>query len=380
MDYSFSEEQRMLRATVAKFVKKECPREYVRGCDENRKPPLDVLHKVADQGWLGLAIPEEYAGSGGTAIDIAILLEETARISFALADLIYRVRIHGGTNILNCGTDQQKKRFLPGIAKGKLIFCVGLSEPNVGSDAASLITSAVADGEDFIINGNKMFTTNMHIADFCLLYTRTDKAVPKHKGITAFLVDTKSPGIEIRPIRTLGLWATTTNEVAYEDVRVPGRNMLGKLNEGWTVATGQLGAERFGLAAICTGSAQSVLDDALGYARERIQFGKPIGKFQGISHKLADMQVEVDISRLLTYRLAWMLTQGTPDLKIAAITKLYATEAYKHVSDLGMQILGGYGYTMEYDMQRHFRDSRVLTIGGGSSEIQRNIIAKSLGL
>lgn len=380
MDFSFSEEQEILRATVAKFMKKECPREYVRECDEEKKVPFEVFHKIADQGWLGLAIPEEYSGCGGTVIDLALLLEETARISLALADLIYRARIHGGMNILSFGTDEQKEEFLPGIAKGKLIFCIGLTEPNAGSDAASLTTSAVADGDDFIINGNKMFTTNMHIADYCLLYTRTDKTGTKHKGITAFLVDARSPGIEIRPINTLGMRATTTNEVVYDNVRVPGKNMLGELNKGWTVATGQLGAERFGLAAMCTGAAQSVLDDALQYAKERVQFGRPIGKFQAISHKLADMQVEVDISRLLTYRLAWMAAQDTSDLKIAAITKLYATEAYKHISDMGMQILGGYGYAMEYDMQRHFRDSRILTIGGGSSEIQRNIIAKSLGL
>ena len=380
MDFSFSEEQMLLRETVVKFMKKECSKRYVRECDENRKAPFEIFRKVSDQGWLGLAIPETYGGSGGTAIDLAIVLEETARTSFALSDLIYRARVHGGMNILNYGTEKQKRELLPGIAKGELIFCIGLTEPNVGSDAAALVTSAVADGDTFIINGNKMFTTNMHIADFCLLYVRTDKTVAKHDGITAFLVDTKSPGIEICPIPTLGLWATTTNEVIYDNVRVPADNILGALNGGWTVATGQLGAERFGLAAICTGAAQSVLDDAVGYAKERIQFGKAIGKFQGISHKLADMQMEVDICRLLTYRLAWMVNQDIADPKTASITKLYATEAYKHVSDMGMQILGGYGYTMEYDMQRHFRDSRVLTIGGGSSEIQRNIIAKSLGL
>ena len=380
MDFSFSEEQEMLRATVGKFMKKECPREYVRECDESAKVPFEAFHKVGAQGWLGLAIPEEYGGCGGTILDLAILLEETAKASLALADLIYRARIHGGMNILNCGTEKQKKELLPGIAKGELIFCIGLTEPNAGSDAASLTTSAVADGDDFIINGTKMFTTNMHIADYCLLYTRTDKTAPKHKGITTFLVDTKIPGIEIHPIRTLGMRATATNEVVYDNVRVPGTNILGSLNEGWTVSSSQLGAERFGLAALCTGAAQSVLDDALKYAKERNQFGRPIGKFQAISHKLADMQMEVDICRLLTCRLAWMATQGVSDLKTAAITKLYATEAYKHVSDLGMQILGGYGYTMEFDIQRHFRDSRILTIGGGSSEIQRNIIAKSLGL
>ncbi|MDY7033291.1 MAG: acyl-CoA dehydrogenase family protein [Thermodesulfobacteriota bacterium] len=380
MNFGFSEEQEMLRATIGKFMKNECSVQYVRECDEGQKVPFEVFHKIADQGWLGLAVPEEYGGSGGTIIDLAILLEETAKVSLALADLIYRARVHGGMNILKCGTEEQKKELLPGIAGGKLIFCIGLTEPNTGSDAASLTTSAVADGEDYIIVGTKMFTTNMHVADYCLLYVRTDKTAPKHKGITTFLVDTKSPGIKIRPVHTLGMRATITNEVVYENVRVPKRNILGKLNEGWTVATSQLGAERFGLAAMCTGAAQSVLDDALQYAKERVQFGRPIGKFQAISHKLADMQVEVDVSRLLTYRLAWMVTQGTSDLKTAAITKLYTAEAYKHVSDLGMQILGGYGYTMEFDMQRHFRDSRLVTIGGGSSEIQRNIIAKSLGL
>ena len=380
MDFSFSEEQEILRAAVVKFMKRECPREYTRRCDEEKIPPLVLFKKIGELGWLGLAIPEEYGGSGGSVVDLAILLEETARVSIALSDLIYRARVHGGMNIQNCGTEEQKRELLPGIASGNLIFCIGLTEPNAGSDAASLITSAVPDGDDYIINGRKIFTTNIHIADYCLLYARTDSNAPKHQGITAFLVNTKSPGVTIDPINTLGMRATVTNEVVYDNVKVPQKNILGKLNEGWSISSTQLGAERFGLAAMCTGAAQSVLDDALQYAKDRVQFGRPISKFQAISHKLADMQAEVDISRLLTCRLAWMADHGTSNLKTAAITKLYTSEAYKHVSDLGMQILGGYGYTMEYDIQRHFRDSRLLTIGGGSSEIQKNIIAKSMGL
>jgi len=380
MNFSFTEGQELLRENIIKFMKKECPVEYVRECDEQKRAPLDLFHRIAEQGWLGLAIPEEYGGSGGTAVDIAILLEETAKFSFALGDLIYRARIHGGMNIEKFGTEEQKKEYLPKIAKGGLIFCISLTEPNSGSDAASLSTAAVPDGDEFVVNGNKMFTTNLHIADYCLLYTRTDRSASKHKGITVFIVDAKSQGIEINPIKTMGFWATTTNDVVYNNVRVPAKNIFGKLNEGWNVATGQLGGERFGLAALCTGGSQAVLNDSLRYARDRVQFGKSIGKFQAISHKLADMQVEVDVSRLLTYRLAWMLSQGIFDIKMAAITKLYATEAYKNISDMGLQILGGYGYTMEYDIQRHFRDSRLLTIGGGSSEIQRNIIAKSLDL
>lgn len=220
----------------------------------------------------------------------------------------------------------------------------------------------------------------MDISDYCLLVTRTTVGEKKQQGITNFLVDTKLPGIEVRKIETLGQRAIKTTQVFYSDVTVPTSAVLGTVDRGWEAVDSYLWYERLCLSAARTGAASAAFDYALRYAKNREQFGRPIGKFQAISHKLADMKVMLDVSRMLVYRYAWLLSQGQATRSDAAVLKLYTGEAYKNVSDLGLQILGGYGYCMEYPMQRFFRDSRLATIGAGSSEIQRNIIARGLGL
>ena len=255
-----------------------------------------------------------------------------------------------------------------------------LTEPESGSDAASLKTTARRDGETFVLRGQKMFTSAMDVSDVVLLAARTDPEAPKHGGISCFLVDCRSPGIEVQRLETLGHRAIATTAVFLEGVRVPVDRLLGPLNGGWSIITGTLELERLCLSAARTGAAAAAFEDALAYAKARHQFGRPIGKFQAVAHKLADMQVMLDVSRTMVYRFAWLMSQGKADRRDAAVLKLYTAEAYKAIADHGMQILGGYGYTMDSDMQRHFRDSRLATIGGGTSEIQRNIIAQALGL
>jgi alkylation response protein AidB-like acyl-CoA dehydrogenase len=266
------------------------------------------------------------------------------------------------------------------VARGQLSFCFALTEPHSGSDAAALTTRATAREGGFVINGQKVFTSGMDISDYCLLVTRTSTGAKKQAGITNFLVDTKLPGIDIRKIATLGQRAIGTTQVFYNDVTVPASAVLGEVDRGWDAVDAYLWYERLCLSAARTGAATAAFDYALDYAKNREQFGQPIGKFQAIGHKLADMKVMLDLSRMLTYRFAWLVDQGKATRHDAAVVKLYTGESYKAVSDMGLQILGGYGYCMEYPMQRFFRDSRLAVIGAGTSEIQRNIIARGLGL
>jgi alkylation response protein AidB-like acyl-CoA dehydrogenase len=292
----------------------------------------------------------------------------------------FRTLTYGGYAVLRHGTPEQKRALLPRIARGELSFCFGLTEPQSGSDAAALSTRATRDGEGYVINGQKVFTSGMDISDYCLLVTRTATGEKKQHGITNFLVDTRLPGIEVRKIETLGQRAIGTTQVFYTDVRVPPSAVLGAVDHGWEAVDAYLWYERLCLSAARVGAATAAFEYALDYAKNRRQFGRAIGQFQAISHKLADMKVMLDISRMLVYRFAWLLARGEATRHDAAVVKLYTGESYKSISDLGMQILGGYGYCMEYPMQRFFRDSRLAVIGAGTSEIQRNIIARGLGL
>ena len=380
MDFSFSPEQEELRAHAKQLLDDICPPDYAERCDTEARPPREAYQALAGHGWFGLIIPPEFGGTGGSAIDLAILLEETGRHFEELAMWLFRTLTYGGYAIMRDGTPEQKKGLLPRIARGEISFCFGLSEPASGSDAAALITRAKATNEGYTIDGQKVFTSGMDISDYCLLVARTSTGAKKQQGITTFLVDTKLPGIEILKIPTLGQRAIGTTQVFYSGVKVPHSALLGEVDKGWEAVDSYLWYERLCLSAARTGAACAAFDYALDYAKNRKQFGKKIGEFQAISHKLADMKVMLDASRTLVYRFAWLMSQGKATRSDAAVLKLYTGETYKAVSDLGLQILGGYGYCMEYPMQRFFRDSRLAVIGGGTSEIQRNIIARGLGL
>jgi alkylation response protein AidB-like acyl-CoA dehydrogenase len=380
MDFNFTPDQETLRDHVRQLLDEVCPPAYAEKCDNEGKPPREAYDALAKHGWFGLSLPTEYGGMGGSAIDLAILLEEAGKHFEELGIWLFRTLTYGGYAVVQHGSKQQKETLLPKVLRGELSFCLGLTEPQSGSDAASLTTRATLTDGGYLINGQKVFTSGMDISDYCLLVTRTSSTGKKQQGITNFLVDTKLPGIEVTKIRTLGQRAIGTTQVFYNDVKVPGAMVLGKVDHGWEAVDAYLWYERLCLSAARTGAALAAFDYALEYAKTRKQFGQTIGKFQAISHKLADMKVMLDVSRMLVYRFAWLMSEGKASRQDAAVLKLYTAETYKTVSDLGMQILGGYGYCMEYPMQRFFRDSRVATIGGGTSEIQRNIIAHGLGL
>jgi alkylation response protein AidB-like acyl-CoA dehydrogenase len=380
VDIDFTPEQILFRDTVRDFCQREITREYVRECDRDHRPPRELYDKLGQQGFLGINIPEEYGGSGGGAVEVAILLEELGSAFLDLSFWVFRAVTWGGLAIGRDGAEALKREMLPAVADGSKTVCFALTEPQSGSDAASIVLSAVEDGDDFILNGQKVFTSGFKASDLVVVATRTHSEGRKQEGITNFLVDCDAPGVTYTDIETLGHWPLGTAQVFFDDVRVPKIRMLGTLHEGWADLGVYLRYERLCLSAARTGASKAAIADSMAYALEREQFDRPIAKFQAVSHRLAEMQVQAEISEMLVYRYASRLDRDLATVRDAAILKLYACEAYKEIADMGLQVLGGYGYTMEYDLQRHYRESRLGVIGAGTSDIQKNIIAKTMGL
>lgn len=383
MDFKFSEEQEMLRASVRNFLKKECPIEKIRKWDEEDKFPIEVFSKMKDLGILGLSTPAEYGGMGGSAMDYVIIIEELAKVSLSLTFFFVSCVIFGGELFSDCGSEEQKKRFLPRTAKGELLFAYGITEPNAGSDAAAAQTTATKQENNYVLNGTKMFITGADIADYIFTLTRTDKNVPKHEGLTLFLVDTKSKGYSTRKLKKLGVHGFSTCEVIFDNVVVPEANIIGGLeglNNGWSMLLKTLTLEHLQVAAFALGACQTSFEVALQYAKDRQQFGRPIGKFQAIAHILAEMATEIELCKQFVYYCGWLKSQNLPCFKETCMAKLYATELMEKNALKAMKIFGGYGYIMEYDVQRYVRDALIAPTGGGTSQIQKNMISKALGL
>ncbi|MFH1350606.1 MAG: acyl-CoA dehydrogenase family protein [Pseudomonadota bacterium] len=381
MDYSFTEEQIMIRETIRKFVETEIPRERAQEIDEKDEFPHELLQKLCDLGFMGLNVPEEYGGTGGNVIDLMILDEEISKRLAVLAWAAGNIHLYGNEIIKTNGNDEQKRRFLPRLVRGELKFAYALTEPNAGSDAASIRTKAEFKDGYWVLNGSKIFITGAGISDVVVTNART--AESKFGGITDFLVETRSEGFSTRPIKDLGYRGSNTCEVYYDDVKVPPENILGGpecLNHGWRQMMRLLNTERLLLSACALGIGQGAFEYALNYAKEREQFGQPIGRFQVIQHMLVEMATELEAARQLAYYAAWRDTQGMEAVKETSMSKYFCAEVAKKVCLQGVQILGGYGYTMEYDSQRYLRDVLVLSIGGGTTQIQKNIIGKQLGL
>jgi alkylation response protein AidB-like acyl-CoA dehydrogenase len=383
MDFSLTEEQKMLQETMRRFVEKECPVEVVRELDETDVFPKEIFSKLADLGVLGLTVPEEYGGSGRDLLSAILVLELLSSRFPALGWAYVQAVFYGGEIIAKLGSEAQKERYLVEIVKGNRLFSYALTEPNAGSDAASSTTAATPHGERFLINGTKTFITGADVAGTVIALVRTDKDVPKHKGLSMFLVDSPAEGLSIRPIRKLGYKCSSACEVVLEDVEAGKEDILGgseMLNQGWQQLLATLDVEHLEVAACGLGVAQGAYQDALKYAQERVQFGQPIGKFQAVSHQLADIATEIAASRLLAYHACWILEQGREAPLESTQAKLFATETAKKAAVAALQIMGAYGYSMEFDAQRFVRDSLALPIGGGTSEILRNVIARKIGL
>ena len=371
-------EQEMWRATVERFVDEEIGRDYIRNCDRERKYPYEAYEKVAKQGWLGILFSEESGGLGGDIMDYALMCEGLAKYGFDFSTGLM-VATFTAMNVEKFGTLEQKERYIQPFLDGDIRFSISISEPGAGSDAASTKTRARRDGNGWVVNGQKLWCSGA-AADNAILamLTRTDPDAPKHKGLSVFLIPNDTEGLDIRKLPTMARRATGTTEIFVDDVKLPADALLGTENDGWKIITDHLELERVAVAAAYVGNAQTAVDDALRYAHERIQFDKPIFDFQVIRHMLADMQTQVDAARLLVYRAASLAAAKTPCMREVSMAKLYASETLQTVTRNGMQILGGHSMLPEADMERYFREGMQSTIGGGTSQIQRTLIAKTM--
>lgn len=378
MDFTFSEHHTILRQTLREFTRSEVvPR--AREWDKAERFPQEIVPKLAELGLLGIRIPEEYGGSGMDTVSYAICVEEIARADGSLALTVASHNGLGTGHILAFGSEALKRRYLPKAASGEWLAAWALTEPGSGSDSAGMLTTARRDGEDWILNGTKMFITQGSVGGFCVVLARTNPDVPKQKGITAFVVDRGTPGFSAsKHLEKLGCRSSDTVELTFEDVRVKDAQRVGEVDHGFTDTMKILDRGRVSIAAMSLGLGYGALDMAVNYAKDRKQFGRPIADFQAIKWMLADSKTELDAASLLTYRAAWLADQGRPYSKEASMAKLFASEAASRVCNRALQIHGGYGYTREFDVERHLRDAKICEIGEGTSEVQRMVIAKHL--
>ena len=380
MDFALSDEQEDFVDAIRRYCDHECgtPDQRERLTEGYREHhSFDIYNQMAELGWLGVTIPEEYGGSGGTMLDACVFMEETSRALAPIGGYATTLIVAGATK--RFGTEAQKEEILGGISAGA-VEAIAMTEPEAGSDVGALSTFAESVDGGYVLNGQKVFCSNAHIADHVLVVCRTTRSASKHDGMTMIWVPRDAEGLEIVPIDTMG--GRDTNHLYFTDVEAPADAVLGQVDQAWTQLMAGLNVERLILAATMLGIAQRVFDDLIVYVKEREQFGRPIGSFQALQHRIADMATDIEAARLMTRWVA-TLTDEDPNRMLpqeASMVKLFVTEVAKRTTLEGMQMMGGYGYSSEYDMERLVRTSLVSTIYGGTSEIQRTIIAKTLGL
>ncbi len=369
--------QKLIRDTTRKFCEEELE-PIAAECDEMGEFPEDVVKKMGKLGLLGLTIPKEYGGSGADAISYLLVLEEIAKICTSTALTIEAHSSLGVSHIFEVGTKEQREKYVPALAKGEKLAAWGLTEANAGSDAGATQTTASLDGDEWILNGTKIFITNGHVADIFTIMARTSKGRGP-KGVSAFIIEKGTDGFSIGTKEDkLGMRASVTSELVFENCRIPKENLLGKEGKGFIGAMRILDAGRVAISAISLGIGQRALDESIKYAKEREQFGRPIAKFQAIQWMLSDMATELDAARLLVYRAAKLMEEGKKFTKEAAMAKLFAAEMGSRIADKAIQIHGGYGYTTDYPVEKLFRDAKLCEIGEGTNEVQRLVIAREL--
>ena len=384
LEFSLSEEQQQLRRTVREFAEGEIA-PHVMEWDEASQFPSEIIPKLAEMGFLGVIFPEEYGGAGMGYLEYAIIIEELSRVDGSVGIIVAAHNSLCTNHIFKVGTEEQKRKYVVPLAQGKKLGCWSLTEPEAGSDAGGTRTLAVKKDGGWVINGAKTFTTNGHHADVCVAMAVTD-IEKKHHGISAFIIEKGTPGF--RPGKKeskLGMRASDTSEVVFTDCRVPAENLLGRDGEGFINSLQILDGGRISIASLGLGMAQGAYECSVRYAKQRKQFGKTISEFQAIQFKLADMATQIDAARLLTYRAAWLadraIAAGDNDARItreSSMAKLYAGEVAVRVANEAVQIHGGYGFTKEYPAEKFYRDVKLCTIGEGTSEIQRLVIARQL--
>lgn len=375
MNVHFTEEQQMMRQMVREFAANEIAPFVERM--ERSEFPRPILEKIAELGLMGITVPEQYGGAGMDFTSYIIAIHEISKVS-ATVGVILSVHTSVGTNpILYFGTEEQKRKYVPKLARGEYLGAFCLTEPGSGSDAASLKTTAIRDGDHYVLNGSKVFITNGGEADTYIVFARTNLEEKGSKGVSAFIVEKNTPGFVIgKDEKKMGLHGSRTVQLSFEDMRVPAENLLGQEGDGFKIAMANLDSGRIGIAAQSLGIAEAALEHATNYAKERIQFGKPIAEQQGVAFKLADMATNVEAAKLLVYRAAFLRTNGMPCGKEASMAKLFASKTAMENAIEAVQIFGGNGYTEDYPVERLFRDAKVCEIYEGTSEIQRLVISK----
>ena len=378
MDFSFTDEQQQLRRTVRQFAEGEIL-PHVMEWDEAAHFPDDLFPKLGDLGLLGVIFPEKLGGSALGYIEYVTVIEELARVDGSVGLSVAAHNSLCTNHIYKFGTDAQRQKYIPSLAQGKMLGAWSLTEPGAGSDAGGTRTMAVRADGGWVINGSKTFTTNGHSAGVCVAMAVTEKDKASH-GISAFIVERGTPGFRAgKKENKLGMRASETSEVIFTDCHVPAENLLGEPGKGFVNSLQILDGGRISIAALALGIAQGALEAATKYAKQRRQFGQPISEFQGIQFKLADMATQVEAARALTYRVAWMADHGDMrHTKESAMAKLFASEVAVRVANEAVQVFGGYGYVKDYPAEKYYRDAKLCTIGEGTSEIQRLVIARQL--
>jgi alkylation response protein AidB-like acyl-CoA dehydrogenase len=377
VDFEYTPEQIQLRREVREFAAAEIA-PHVMEWDENQTFPLEVIRKLGSLGYMGSIFPEEYSGAGLGYVEYAIIIEELSRVDGSVGIILAAHTSLCSNHIYKAGSEEQKQKYLTKLASGKWLGCWSLTEPEAGSDAAGTRTTAVRDGNCWVLNGSKTFTTNAHYADVCVGMAVTERTASRH-GISAFVLEKDTPGF--RPGKKenkLGLRASATGEVIFTNCRLPDSQLLGKQGEGFVDSLRILDGGRVSIAALSIGMAQGAYDAALKHAKIRKQFGRPISEFQAIQHKLVDMATKIDASRLLTYRAAKMIDAGKRVTRESAMAKLFASESAVWIANEAVQIFGGYGFIKDFPVEKFYRDVKLCTIGEGTSEIQRLVIARQL--
>lgn len=378
MDFSLTSDQLLIRDTVRQFMEAEM-RPILREYDRDEKFPAEQIRKLGELGCCGMLVPEEWGGAGTDTVSYAVMLEEVARVCASTAVVISVTSSVGGLPLWKHGTEAQKKKYLPVLSRGEILGAFCLTEPGAGSDAAAIQARAVRSGNEYVLNGTKSWVTNGGVSGVYTVFAKTDPAAGA-RGVTAFLVEPGYPGFRIsRYEDKMGIRLSRSAEIVFEDCRVPLENRLGEEGQGLKIALEGLDGGRVGIAAQAVGLAQGAFEAAVKYAKQRAAFGKKIGEFQGIQWMLADMQMEIEAARALMMNAAWMRDRGTGRRGAAAAkAKLYASEMANHVCYKAVQVHGSVGYSRETDVERFYRDARVLTIYEGTSEIQRMVIARDL--
>ncbi|MFZ5894216.1 MAG: acyl-CoA dehydrogenase family protein [Myxococcota bacterium] len=378
MDFELPESHRLLRDTVREFALREV-KARAREWDREERFPIEIMPRLAELGLLGIKIPEVYGGSGLDMLAYAVCVEEIARVDGSLALTVASHNGLGTGHILAVGTEEQKRKYLPRAATGEWLAAWALTEPGSGSDSAGLKTTAKREGDHWILRGSKMFITQGSVGGFCVVLARTRFDVPAQRGITAFIVETSSPGYSAsKKLEKYGCRSSDTVEITLDDVRVPDSERLGEIDAGFRDTMRILDGGRVSIAAMALGLGRGALEMAVNYAKERQAFGRPIAEFQALQFMLADAKTELEAAALMTYRAATLADQGKRYTEEASMAKLFASEVATRACNAALQIHGGYGYTREFDVERHLRDVKLCEIGEGTSQVQRMVIAKNL--